>query len=203
MATKGADGGVYPNYTYRQSEVINTCPEWSSLPVNLLHFKVSQKGANTTSEWRVGNPEDAFEYILQRRSSNGNWQNIYTIQADRNITDFKKGDGPLAAGIYFYRLRIIEKSRSIVYSPVQQVTIRSEEINRLVIYPNPAKQIVNISRPSTGANELLIYDMGSKLVYQKKITGNEPTIKQDISFLAEGVYMIRIGQYTARFVVFK
>ena len=52
-------------------------------------------------------------------------------------------------------------------------------------------------------DELHIYDMNSKLVYRKKITSTDALIKQDISFLAEGVYMVQVGKLTARFVVFK
>jgi hypothetical protein len=203
MARDGSVGGIFDNYTYREASGVSTCPGWSSLPVNLLYFKATNKGAQVTTEWKVGNPEDAYQYVLQRRATNTGWQNVHTIAAESNTTQFKKEDGPLAAGIYFYRLKIVEKNRDIVYSPVQQITIKSEDANRLVIYPNPSSQVLNIILPSKKDDELHIYDMNSKLVYRKKITSTDALIKQDISFLAEGVYMVQVGKLTARFVVFK
>jgi hypothetical protein len=203
MAQKGNDGGIFENYQYRQASGPSNCVGWSALPVNLLYFKATNKGAQITAEWKVGNPEDAFQYVLQRRGTNTGWQNVLTIAAESNTAQFKKEDGPLAAGIYFYRLKIVEKNRDIVYSPVQQITIKSEDANRLVIYPNPSSQVLNIILPSKKDDELHIYDMNSKLVYRKKITSTDALIRQDISFLSEGVYMVRVGKLTARFVVFK
>lgn len=204
VATGGANGGVFPSYTYRQSSsVLSTCPEWNALPVKLLYFTVKNKGPQATAEWKVETPEDAFQYVLQRKSGNESWQVISTIPAQDAISLYQQNDGPLAAGVYLYRLKIIEKNRSIVYSPVQMVTVKSEDLTRLVIYPNPVSQVLNIVTPTNTESELHIYDMKSRMVYKRKITTTDPLIKQDISFLPEGVYMVQLGKLTARFVVLK
>lgn len=204
MARDGNNGGVFTNYTYRQSStVLSTCPEWSSLPVKLLYFTVRNKGPQVTAEWKVETPEDAFQYVVQRKTSNESWQVVATIPAQDAVSLYQQNDGPLAAGVYLYRLKIIEKNRSIVYSPVQMVTVKSEDLTRLVVYPNPVSQVLNIVTPVYSESELHIYDMKSRMVYSRKINSTDPLIKQDISFLPEGVYMIQLGKLTARFVVLK
>jgi hypothetical protein len=204
IATGGANGGVYANYVYRTSStVLSTCPEWSSLPVKLLYFTVKNKGPQATAEWKVETPEDAFQYVLQRKTGNEFWQVVSTIPAQDAVSLYRENDGPLAAGVYLYRLKIIEKNRSIAYSPVQLVTVKSEDLTRLVIYPNPVSQVLNIVTPVNSESELRIYDMKSRLVYNRNITATDPLIKQDISFLPEGVYMVQLGKLTARFVVLK
>lgn len=106
-------------------------------------------------------------------------------------------------GIYLYRLKILEKDRSVSYSTILQITIKAEDINRLTIHPNPATSEITIVTPVQNEEWLNIFDMKSRLVHRRKVAPNSAQIKQDISFLAEGVYMIQIGKYTARFVVFK
>jgi hypothetical protein len=203
-AQNGNNGGVFSNYVYKQSStVLPSCPEWNALPVKLLYFTVVNKGTQATAEWKVETPEDAFQYILQRKTGNESWQNISTIPGQDAVSLYQQNDGPLAAGVYLYRLKIIEKDRSVAYSPVQLITVKSEDVNRLVVYPNPATQILNIVTPSSMESELRIYDMSSRVVYTKKISRTDPVIKQDISFLPEGVYMIQLGKRTARFVVLK
>lgn len=203
-ASSGNTGGVFTNYTIRQSStVLPTCPEWNALPVKLLYFTVKNKGPQATAEWKVETPEDAFQYVLQRKSGNESWQVISTIPAQDAISLYQQNDGPLAAGVYLYRLKIIEKNRSIAYSPVQMVTVKSEDLTRLVIYPNPVSQVLNIVTPTNTESELHIYDMKSRMVYKRKITTTDPLIKQDISFLPEGIYMVQLGKLTARFVVLK
>jgi hypothetical protein len=169
----------------------------------LIYFTVTHRANLATAEWKVEFPEDAAKYILQRRTANDNWQDAYEIPAEERTAVYKKLDGNLAAGIYLYRLKIVEKNGFVAYSPVQQITIKAEDINRLLIHPNPATNEITIVSPTQKDEWLNIYDMNSKLVYRKKITSTDALIKQDISFLAEGVYMVQVGKLTARFVVFK
>jgi hypothetical protein len=200
----GDPGKTLGGYSYTlEGAISDNCPDASSLPVKLLYFKATHKGPYVATEWNVENPEDGLEYVLQRREGNNSWKSIQTIPADERTTLYQKGDGPLATGIYLYRLKIVEKDRSVAYSPVQQVTIKAEDINRLLIHPNPATSAITIVTPVQNEEWLNIYDMKSRLVYRKWVAPSNSVIRQDISFLSEGVYMIQVGKLTARFVVFK
>lgn len=204
IGSNGSPGKVIEGYSQEVTGAISgNCPDASSLPVKLIYFKATHKGPYAAVEWKVENPEDGLEYILQRRDGNNSWRSVQAIPAEDRTTLYQKGDGPLATGIYLYRLKIVEKDRSVAYSPVQQVTIKAEDINRLLIHPNPATSEITIVTPVQGEEWLNIYDMKSRLVYRKRVAPSNSVIKQDISFLSEGVYMIQVGKLTARFVVFK
>ena len=65
------------------------------------------------------------------------------------------------------------------------------------IYPNPANNILNII--SENANELItISDISGKIVYSEKTSDKQSSI--NISQLSAGMYIIRIGSKTAKFV---
>lgn len=200
----GGEAGIkITDYNYSRSmELSDGCPEGAPMPVVLKSFKVSGTGAQALATWEVANPEDAAHYILQRKGASGDWRDVQTIAAEEHATAYRKGDGPLAAGSYFYRLKIVEKDHSVTYSIVQPVTVKAEDRNRLVIYPNPATSEITIVAP-VQEEWLNIYDMKSRLVYRKKVAPGNSVISQDISFLSEGVYMLQVGKLTARFVVFK
>ncbi len=61
----------------------------------------------------------------------------------------------------------------------------------ILIYPNPAKQFVNISIPnSITINEILIFDITGQEVFENKTTSNNTLI--DISGFQTGTYFVRI-----------
>jgi hypothetical protein len=202
--TDGKNGSSVGGYSYALNSAISSnCPDAATLPVKLAYFKAAHKGSYVATEWKVENPEDGYEYSIQRKDGNGSWKSIHTMPAEESTTLYRKGDGPLGAGTYLYRLRIVEKDRSVAYSDIQRVTVSAEDISRMVIYPNPSSSEIAIVTPAQDDEWLSIYDMKSRLVYRKKVVRGNPVIRQDISFLSEGVYLVQVGKLTARFVVFK
>ena len=86
-------------------------------------------------------------------------------------------------------------------------TLAIPQINQedLVIYPNPASQVLNVELPYATSDAIQIYDMTGKLV--KEITNENTNFQTDISSLDNGVYNIRFtfngNSVTKRFIVQK
>ena len=77
--------------------------------------------------------------------------------------------------------------------------IKKIEENNISIYPNPAKNIINIKIDSRlyGIDNIEIYNISGKCVISTSI---ENYNKIDISNLKQGIYFVRIGEYSSKFV---
>jgi PKD repeat protein len=72
------------------------------------------------------------------------------------------------------------------------LTIRSTELGNIKVWPNPAKNIINISGLATDANvQIDVLDLSGRLVLIENKTGsNQTTI--DLKNLEKGVYLVKI-----------
>lgn len=73
----------------------------------------------------------------------------------------------------------------------------------LVAYPNPVKDVLNITNPSykTADANLKVYSVSGKLVLEKNIAdNNEDFIKLDVSGLQSGVYVYKINEVSNKFI---
>ncbi len=69
-------------------------------------------------------------------------------------------------------------------------SIESFEISGLIIYPNPSKDLINITTSLNAELQINIFDMLGKEVVNAKVSDN----KLNVSFLTSGVYIIKINE---------
>jgi hypothetical protein len=121
----------------------------------------------------------------------------------RQDNEYLLDDDKAAAGIIYYRLRIIEKDGKISYSHV--ITINRNKLSSMVLFPNPAKDRLNISyaKAESGAR-LTVYGMNGQKILEPAIQSGSLMVSLNVSALPKGLYMIRFennGQVqTERFI---
>jgi pectin methylesterase-like acyl-CoA thioesterase len=71
--------------------------------------------------------------------------------------------------------------------------------NTLKIFPNPAKDLVNIQRESSKSEKLIITDINGKKIFEKKLTATKESV--DISSLSSGVYILNVGDAQTKLLV--
>lgn len=79
-------------------------------------------------------------------------------------------------------------------------TVGEEEfadLNRIKVFPNPAKTKLSISINSEQALNLSIHGIEGKLVHQQRISGKEKLISMDISSWPRGIYLVRLNSEVA------
>lgn len=86
-----------------------------------------------------------------------------------------------------YTLNIISSGRGNILDTKDMIT-------DIRVYPNPAKDILNIS--NTTNEEYKIFDMGGKLINSGKLERGVV----NVSGLIKGAYMIQIGEVSKRFI---
>ncbi len=78
------------------------------------------------------------------------------------------------------------------------VAIRNFLAQSLEVYPNPATNMLNIRNVKEGT--IKVYDATGRQVMVNEVVGNEDHIQLDISSLSKGMYFVKIGNHTAKFV---
>ena len=76
--------------------------------------------------------------------------------------------------------------------------IRHITATTLSVWPNPANSTLHIRNAKGGL--LQVVDVAGRQIMSRQLPGNVEEISLDISTLANGVYFVKIGGSTAKFV---
>ncbi|OVE56490.1 zinc-dependent metalloprotease [Chryseobacterium mucoviscidosis] len=98
-----------------------------------------------------------------------------------------------SCGTYTYG-QVEDYTLNIVSSGRGNILDTKDMITDIRVYPNPAKDILNIS--NTTNEEYKIFDMGGKLINSGKLERGAV----NVSDLIKGAYMIQIGEVSKRFI---
>lgn len=152
--------------------------------VNDLDLRIKDSSGNTYYPWRLANSYDApplndgdnvVDNVEQVVVSNPVQGEEYTI------TVIHKGS--LVNG---------HQEFGIAVSGSEPLSVNSHELKGVMIYPNPASDIVNISlENSYDQVEVTIYDLTGKKVMKQTL--NKELLKVDTSKLNTGVYFMEIS----------
>ena len=63
--------------------------------------------------------------------------------------------------------------------------------NRLMVYPNPANNVLNVANLSD-AKEVLVYSILGQMVYSQSVEAQQTTLQMDVSKLGNGSYVVVI-----------
>jgi hypothetical protein len=191
----GLAGSIAPNYSFTQSASLSTYCGATVLTVSLI-FKVLPLAGMADIEWEVSEAGAARRFIVERKNDGEAWKQIGTVPGSMQTRSYAYRDKDLKPGAYAYRLKIVEMNGNAEYSLVRTVTV-SDGGNRMTIFPNPASEEVTIMNAFHPEEDMRIFDELGKLVFRKKIASNEMILKQNISFLKKGIYLIVIGRQAA------
>lgn len=99
--------------------------------------------------------------------------------------------------IYVYTMEIHPVSVPTTPSGIEAVA----EID-LSVYPNPASEVVNVSFEALRSNTVAtIYDAAGRQVYSRTLTAGTTGMKLEASAMPEGIYLLRIGDNTAKVLI--
>ena len=211
------DGGNLPNAFVSSIQCSNNA---DTILVTLSNYGVesvwqSYNGGNSWTNisgnlpdmpirWAIYHPSNKNNIMLATETgiwttNNANETNVvWTVQNSGlanvriDMLDIRKSDNMVLAGTH---------GRTMFTTtwdiPMQLENNISDLNNKLNIYPNPAKNFVQIS---TENNDIIyIYDIRAKLVKQINNT-NSRNIRIDISNLENGIYFVKTSNRIAKFI---
>lgn len=167
-------------------------------------LKISNTRVEAIGKWGIAGMEGSFEETLIIENSTvkatGPSGSICHLQ-NITLTDCKITQPAGAViGTSNYTLAITHNgllvTSEVIIEPETGINNFNSEA-AFSIYPNPATNLINII--SENANEIVtISDISGKIVYSEKTSDKQSSI--NISQLSAGMYIIRIGSKTAKFV---
>jgi hypothetical protein len=122
----------------------------------------------------------------------GTVQAVWNSSTDRNYSFTDKNIGTQYPGQkVFYRLKMIDKDNSFKMSPVQKVSL-DKTTNWVSIYPNPAKDIVNVF--TTDINRIIMIDVAGHILRDVPVQTNWTVARTaiDVSKMPAWVYVLRL-----------
>ncbi len=207
-------GASYPHYV--ELTGISAFSPWTvgnnvnALPITLSSFVAERKtNAQVNLTWVTQTETNNEGFDVERSFDGQNFEKVGFVDG--------LGNSSIGKTYYFidqnseasyYRLKQIDLNRTFSYSDVRFVEGIGNE--NLVIFPNPAKETISLKLPkkvnSQEIGKLRIVDMQGKEnnIFNGKMGDAETFLKNHISTLANGVYIIEIqtqnGSFKQKFV---
>jgi hypothetical protein len=186
--------GIYGNTL--AGSIIVTAP--GPLPILLSEFTAVLTDDAVGLSWTTGMEVNSDRFEVERSADAGaHWEVLGTVAA-RGISslpvNYSFSDPSPVAGTGEYRLRMIDLDGKYVFSEVR--TVRSGLISALNVYPNPAKDFVNITLGGAASASLsirLINQAGQLLVEKKVDHAGGTTISLPVGSYPQGNYLILVA----------
>jgi SdrD B-like domain/Secretion system C-terminal sorting domain len=166
-----------------------------ALPVRLVSFTAQPQGSQVALQWSVAEQLNISSYELEYSKDGGSsYSNFTSVAANNNLSAiYNAVHTTPAAGISYYRIKIVDKNGTITYSDVRKVNFG--KISIVSVYPNPAKVEVNLTLTAGMINKaatISILSIDGKLLAIKQLVAASQTETVDLSKFASGKYIIRI-----------
>jgi hypothetical protein len=172
----------------------------TTLPADWLQFTAQKIAENAVLQWQTANENNVLHYEVEVAINNyNNFNKIATIaaynQAAVSTYNFNH-TGPAKQGVYYYRIKKIDKDGQYSYSETRMLLFGGNSFYAMV-YPNPVKTKLQVIVQAPNLQPMLfyLYDNNGKLL--KTITGNIANaslqkIQIDMSSFAAGIYQLKV-----------
>ena len=170
-----------------------------ALPVKLLYFRGNSDAGINKLTWATSTEINAGYYSIERSTNGRDFTAIGKVDAAGNtnaITNYSYNDNSFAAGINYYRLKVVDKDGSYSYSSI--IAIKDgAPANIVSVYPNPAKDVLFVQVKAYEAQKatIAITDMQGRIVNTQMVqlaNGNNNT-SINVNSLPKGMYMITVN----------
>lgn len=166
-----------------------------ALDLDLITFHAQAKDSHNLLSWQSQSEVNFSGFEVQKSLDGKDFRNIGWVsgkskngeRASYKFTDAQSS----AKETMYYRLKMVDLDNSFNYSKMISINNNNHSIeNEILIYPNPADQVVNIESYSN-IRKLKIFDLAGILV--KDIDFHDTNI---VSFAADnmpnGMYLLRV-----------
>ena len=162
----------------------------SALPLQLISFDGSFLNGDAALQWQTNNEVNVANFEVERKRPNENGFSLITNIAAKNgsSNNYRLIDKKLSIGTTWYRLKIIDKDGKIGYS---QIITLSNKTNSISLFPNPAKNTINVVLPLNKKVTASVLTVDGRTV-QSNINLQQHINTINVSTLASGIYIFKI-----------
>ncbi|MFY7965505.1 MAG: T9SS type A sorting domain-containing protein, partial [Chitinophagaceae bacterium] len=146
--------------------------------------------------WQTANEINVSYFNIQRSVNGKDFINIGTVKANNITYNEYSFTNPLTTNhlpfTIYYRIQSIDNDGRKKYSTTQQITIKPQTTNKAFVYPNPAKDIVNIECKD-GIKQILITNyLGQVILRQAQNENSHKQLIVNCKQFIKGVYIIKV-----------
>ncbi|MGH2647113.1 MAG: T9SS type A sorting domain-containing protein, partial [Ginsengibacter sp.] len=164
------------------------------LPLKLLSFNASLNLAHKVDiKWSATQEMKTSYFVIERSNSDNHFKAIDSVKATNNGTftsTYNTTDNSPMGGINFYRLKIVDIDGHVSYSALVMVRVNNSKAP--ILYPNPAKTVINIAQGTDPMKYITIYDITGKVLIRLKAPNTSDAIQVSTSNLMKGTYIVEI-----------
>ncbi|PHN02566.1 T9SS type A sorting domain-containing protein [Flavilitoribacter nigricans] len=161
----------------------------AALPVEMLFFRVAPVGEMAALNWATASEINAERFDVEHSTNGFSFLKIGEVQAVGFSTVERQYDflhEQPAPGVNYYRLRQVDLDGSFAYSEIRAAHFQQvEKVTSLLLYPNPATDLLNVVYNGAGDYRLRVFDENGRLVLS-----GEKVSTLDVSVLPAGVYAL-------------
>lgn len=177
----------------------------SILPIHITSFSGKKAGKDIFLQWSTADEINCDHFEVQHSTDNSGFTKLASVAPQGNTSasyNFVHNNPP--AAINYYRVKLVNKNGSAIYSKVIAVKADGTGIMLQTIYPNPFRDKLELAITSgkTSLVSIRLYDMNGKLALtlEKQITqGLNIITLRGLNSLQPGNYIIDInGDLKAR-----
>lgn len=164
------------------------------LSLELLSFQVNKQKGHNLITWVTENETDLDRFELMRGQEVDKLEKIYTVlPANRKGDAYRYTDNDIKNGFTYYQLNTYDVDQTLNKSQV--VSVYRNNTSSLIVYPNPAKETLNISfdNNTTASKSLKVIDATGKVVMQRTIAKGTLSYSMSVKELVNGLYILEIA----------
>ena len=122
--------------------------------------------------WSYGSNNNADHFQVQRSTNSQDWTTIATVTANGYaLSDYYFNDPDVSPGVNDYRIQVVDKNGSTLYSKISVITI-AQTPTAVSVYPNPiAGRIFYIRTASTSPLLLNVFTLSGQLLFRTSLKG--------------------------------
>ncbi len=170
----------------------------SFLPVEWLYFNAKKEKNFNNLQWATASEDKAAYFEVERSIDGVNFEQIGTVTAVGNSSEtssYQFNDSSPFNGSNYYRLKLVNIDGSDEFSKIEVLDNKVDD-GVFNVYPNPAKNILNISYNIEQEEDIKIelLDVLGRVVKSKIISASVGQNNQilEIAELTSGTYNLRI-----------
>jgi hypothetical protein len=165
----------------------------STLPVKLINFEVQQVSLVNLVSWSTASEINNDYFKVERSRDGENWSFIGEIRGTGNSSirqNYSLHDNEPLNGRQWYRLIQVDFDGNYeIFNPVMTEFVGVERIS---VYPNPAKDLVTVMLHEFMAENLYLSDVCGTVMLTEKVAGREQ-FQFAVSSLIPGFYMLTVS----------
>ena len=165
------------------------------LPLQLIDFTGSRQPDHNQLQWKTADEVNTQQFGIERSSDGVSFTTIGTIKAaGGGNNSYNYQDKTIYNNKVYYRLKMSDIDGHFTYSNI--IWINSQQTGIVSLYPNPAREWVNISIGNSGMINTTATLYSSDGILLQKILITAPQQQINTHKLAKGIYVLKFGDGT-------